>query len=422
MNRQDIAEIASAPAAAPAARAGWVVPALVVATFASSAGSLAFGALLPGIAADLGVGVAHLGQIPALGAALGAALVLAIGPLADRHGHARALTLALLALAAGALGAALAPAYGVLLAALLLAAPGQAAVGPAAQAIAGGRFIGEARRRAISWVTTGVSGAAIAGVPLLAAVAAAAGWRAAFSTLAILYLASALFVRLVIGPGERRAPGGNEPRALLAAYGPPLRHRTTLLVLASNVLGRSGTAALTTYLGAFYALRHGFTTQQLGVVYLILGVGMLAGTTASGGWLGRLSPVLALSGGRAVAGMLVAVTLLAPLPAPVGVVLLALALGCVGAVTVGSTTLLASEAPGGRATVMGLNGTAMQAGTALGGATGGLLLALAGFPGLALGILGLYGASAALLAGQRPRRPAPVGVPGPRWREIDRPA
>ena len=80
MSRQGIAEIASAPAA----RAEWVIPALVVATFTSSAGSLAFGALLPGIAADLGVGVAHLGQIPALSAAIGAALVLAIGPMADR--------------------------------------------------------------------------------------------------------------------------------------------------------------------------------------------------------------------------------------------------------------------------------------------------------------------------------------------------
>jgi predicted MFS family arabinose efflux permease len=404
MRGQGIAEMTHSPAAAPAARERWVVPALAGATFASNAGTLAFGALLPGIAADLGVGAARLGQIPALGAALGAALVLAVGPLADRHGHARTLTLALLALAAGALGAALAPAYGVLLAALLLAAPGQAAVGPAAQAIAGGRFAGDARRRAISWITAGISGAAIAGVPLLTAVAAAGGWRAAFGTLALLYLGGALLIRLTAGVGERRGSDRAE-WSFLAAYRPPLRHRPTLVVLASNVLGRAGTAALTTYLGVFYALRHGFTTQQLGVAYLVLGVGILAGTTASGGWLGRLSPILALGGGRTVTGVLVSVALLAPLPTPAGIVLLALALACIGAVTVAATTLLASEAPGGRATVMGLNGTAMQIGTALGGAAGGLLLALGGFPALALGILGLYGA-AALLTGLRPRHRA----------------
>ena len=88
-----------------------------------------------------------------------------------------------------------------------------------------------------------------------------------------------------------------------------MRHRPTLALLGANALGRAGTAALTTYLGAFYAARHGFTAQQLGGVYLALGLGMLAGTAAFGGRLGRLPLLPALLAARVGAGALVAAAL-----------------------------------------------------------------------------------------------------------------
>ena len=149
-----IARAAHTPSARPRAEhERRVVATLVGAAFVSSTGGLAFGPLLPLIAADLGVGVAALGQLPALAALAAAALALGIGPLADRHGHGRALALALLGLAVALLGVGLAPGYAFLAVALLLAAPGQAAVSPTAQAIAGARFAGGARRRAIGWIT-----------------------------------------------------------------------------------------------------------------------------------------------------------------------------------------------------------------------------------------------------------------------------
>lgn len=395
------------------ARGRWVVPTLVGTTFASATGTLAFGPLLPLIAADLGVGAARLGQIPALAALVGAAFALGIGPLADRHGHARALVLALLVFAAATLGAALAPGYAALLAALLLAAPAQTAISPAALALAGARFAGEARRRAIGWITAGVSGAAIVGVPLLTAVAALAGWRAAFGALAALAVAGAALARAVLGAraGDRPAPA--RPHAFPAAYRPLLRHRPTLALLGANVLGRAGTAALTTYLGAFFVARHGLTAREIGSLYLALGLGMLAGTAAFGGRLGRLPLVPALLGTRAGAGALVAAALLLPLPAAAAAALLTLAMTCVAAATVAAATLLADVAPGGQATAMALNGTAMQLGAAFGGASGGLALALAGYPALATGILVLYCAASALLWSVWPRRPGVGATPEP---------
>src|SRR5262245_21413952 len=73
----------------------WPVLALPLAAFVSSLGTFAVGPFLPAMAADLGIGVALLGQVPALAALASAGLGLAVGPLADRVGHRRCLLLAL---------------------------------------------------------------------------------------------------------------------------------------------------------------------------------------------------------------------------------------------------------------------------------------------------------------------------------------
>ena len=250
-------------------------------------------------------------------------------------------------------------------------------------------------------------------MPLLTAIAAAWGWRAAFGALAALALGGAALARRMLDPADAPPRTPAPAPGFLAAYRPLVRHRPTLALLAANVLGRAGTAALTTYLGAFYAARHGFTPQQIGAVYFSLGLGILAGTAALGGPLGRLPLLPALIGTRAATGVLVAIALLLPLHPLAVAALLVPAMGCIAASTVAATTLLASEAPGGRATAMALNSTAMHLGTALGGAAGGLLLALASYPGLGVGALALYVAAAALLHRARPRGSVAGGMPHP---------
>src|SRR5919198_139004 len=84
---------ATADRASPRA---WLLPVLVAAAFMSLVHYIAFSPLLPLMAADLGLGVGVLGQVPAA-IGLGAALLgPIIGPLADRHGHRRALLAGLL--------------------------------------------------------------------------------------------------------------------------------------------------------------------------------------------------------------------------------------------------------------------------------------------------------------------------------------
>jgi MFS family permease len=82
----------------------------------------------PVIAADLGVPVALLGQIPAASMLVAAALSLVVGPLADSSGHRRLLLVGTLAVAVSALGTALAPSFALLLVVALIGAVSRAVI------------------------------------------------------------------------------------------------------------------------------------------------------------------------------------------------------------------------------------------------------------------------------------------------------
>ena len=79
-----------------------------------------------------------------------ATLGLVVGPLGDRYGYRCPLIIGVLAIAVNLLATGLAPAYPVLLGASVAGGLGDALVFGLALALAGTRFVGAARRRALS--------------------------------------------------------------------------------------------------------------------------------------------------------------------------------------------------------------------------------------------------------------------------------
>jgi predicted MFS family arabinose efflux permease len=384
----------------------WAAPALTLATFLSALAGFAYGPFLPAIARDLGLDVATLGQLSAAAALAAAPLALIAGPLADRWGCRRGLLLALASLAAGALATALALGLPTLLAAALAGALGRATATPLAQAVAGARLAGDARRRALGWLTAGTTGAVVVGVPLLTAVAAALGWRAAFAALALAAAANAALLGRRLGPDGPPAAAGTRPGRLLAAYRPLVAHAPTTGLIGGTLLGVAGTSVVLTYLGAFLAERHGSATAQIGLAYLAVGAGALTGALAAGGRLGARPLRPLLIGVRAASAALVGAALLPPLPAPAAVGLLMLGGALAAVSTVATATLLTGETPAGRAATMALNAAAVGLGSALGAGLGGLLLATGGYPALGLGPVALYAAAGLLVWWSRPGRAA----------------
>jgi predicted MFS family arabinose efflux permease len=391
------------------------VAGLALAALLGMAGAFALSPLLPLLAADLGSGVAVLGQAIALLNLLAAGLGLALGPLGDTVGARRLLLAGLLAVAGSALACAAAGSVGVVLLAAALGALGRAAVQPMAFAIAAARFEGDARRRAISWTQAGVSGATLAGLPLLAAVAAGAGWRGALGALAALALIAAALEWRILPPDgrstvRREAAGGPEVRAgaLLRAYAPLVRHRPALGVAGATLLGQLGFWATLTYLGAFLVQVHGLGVSQAGAGYLASGLGLLLGNIAASGPLGRrpLRPLLIL--GRLAQAPLLGAALLPGLGPGLCVALMLLAGWLHGAGTALGMTLIVAESPSGRATTVTLNQSALTLGVALASAAGGLLLGLGGYPLLALAVPLPNLLAALCLWATRPHVPGPA--------------
>ena len=367
----------------------WFVPTLTLAVFVNFLGALALGPFLPVVASELGVSVSLLGQVPALMMLLAALLGLVIGPLADRFGYRRTLLFGLLAVLVSNLATGLAPSFLILLLAALVGAIGRAAVLPVAQAIVGTRFADDAARRAaLSQLQSGQSGAAILGIPMLTTIAALLQWRAAFFALAALALLMSLALARLLAPEAPPAVGPMRLRSMLAPYGPLVRDRPSLALILADWLGNAGLWVVLAYLGAYYVQRHGFTTQQVGWAYLVGGLGVLAGQLLAGGRLGAWPRPLVI-GGRIVAGCLMGAALLLPFPSLVTVTVLTVGMLANGASNVGAVSLLSAVAPTERATALALNGSAVSLGAALGGAVGGLLLAVGGYSTLGWGSFGL---------------------------------
>jgi len=156
---------------------------------------IAWNPFLPFIAAEFGVTVALLGQVPALMMLLATSLGVVIGPLADHYGYRRTLPICLLAVVTSSLTTGLAATLPLLVLAALVGAVGRAAIMPVAQAIVAAAFIDDtARRHAVSRMQGGGPLAATVGIPLLTASAAALQWRGAFLMVSGLALATALLL------------------------------------------------------------------------------------------------------------------------------------------------------------------------------------------------------------------------------------
>jgi predicted MFS family arabinose efflux permease len=386
--------------AAPPARG--LVPTLTLATFVNHLNVIVWNPFLPFIAAEFGVTVALLGQVPALMMLLATCLGLVIGPLADHYGYRRTLLVCLLAVVTSSLATGLAATLPILVLAALVGAVGRAAIMPVAQAIVAASCVDDtARRHAMSRTQSGGPLAATVGIPLLTASAAVLQWRGAFLVLSGLALTTALLLWRMLCRDE--APGRGQVRlqSILAAYRPLVRHRTSLTLIVAACLEHAGVWTMWTYYGAFYVQQHGFTTQQVGWVSLAAGLGVLLGQTAAGGWLGG-HPGRLFLGGCVGSGPLIGLSLLLPLPAPVAVALMAAGWLMHGLIMVSTVVLLVSQSPAGRATTLTLYASAMNLGVALGAALGGLALARGGYVALGLCTLALPLVSAVLVWGCRP--------------------
>ncbi|SFW58943.1 Predicted arabinose efflux permease, MFS family [Amycolatopsis australiensis] len=341
---------------------------LAVGTFTVGTDGFVLNGLLPAIAADLRVTESVAGQLTtvfALTYALASPLIAAFTGGWDR----RWLLAGGMALfTAGMAGQALGTSFAVVAGARLLAAVGAAAFQSTAYVLAGALSSDERRGRALATVAGGMSVSMVLGVPIGVLAGTWLGWRAVMWGIGVVAVVVAVLIPII--PEVRMPAVGLRTR--LAVLG----RRPVVRVLLVTVFGTIAAFTVFVYLPVLVApVASG---AVLSWVLVGSGVGQVVGTTVAGRATDHLGPgrvrALSLAGTAIVLAVLDVAVLSLP-----GALLLALCSGVFGGMLmVPQQHRLFTVAPDVATVALGLNGSAIYVGGALGSALGGAVLAGAG--------------------------------------------
>ncbi len=377
--------MAANPSSTPMPRVLWP---LLFGNFVIGTGVMVVPGTLSDISGSLNVSVATAGQLISAAAVLmclGAPLFAALVAGWDRR---RLLALSMLWYAALHLLCALMPSFGTLLPLRVLAMAAPAIFSPQAAACVGLLVPPEQRGRAITFVFLGWSVASVLGMPLSALVGGLAGWRVAFTGVAVLALVSAVWV-------WRTMPNGIKPPALsLAAWKEIAHSKPLLLCIVVTVLYSSGQFVLFSYMAPYYKAQLNVTPLELSLLFAWFGAFGFLGNLVMSRNIDRLGASRSVF--IAVACMALSM-LLWPLGTTLwlaSVVVLPWALGCFASNSAQQARLV-GLAPALATASVALNTSAMYAGQGLGAAGGGALIASSRMDWLNwVGLVGLLAALA----------------------------
>ena len=345
--------------------------------------------VLNDIVRSLQVSVALGGQL--IGAA---AVVMAIGSpllagLLSGWDRRRLLVLALAWFAAGHLLSALMPSYATLLLMRCLTMFGAAAFTPQAASAIAALTPPHQRGRAITFIFLGWSLASVLGMPLSAYIGETWGWRWAFVGIALLALAAAAGI-------WRALPDGIRPPVLsLADWRTVFTHPLLMAVVAVTAMSSAGQFTLFSYFAPYYSQVLGASAAQISLLFLWFGAVGLVGNLLLTRFIDRIGAATAVA---LTLGCMALSLLIWPLATSFASALWVTApwaLGCFASNSA-QQARLALAAPTLATALISLNSSAMYVGQFAGSASGGAMIAAAGFG--ALSGVALAWMAAALLA------------------------
>lgn len=384
---------------------------LALGTFAIGAEGFVISSLLPQISEDTGVSLVEAGYLVvafALVYATASPFLTAFTADRDRR---TVLTVSALVFAAGALGAAFAHSYGVLLVARIVIACAAGLYAATAQATAVAISHADHRARAISIVVGGTTLAVALGAPLGAFVASWAGWRGTYVSIAGAGLIAAIAIRFML-------PGG------LRGTKMPLRSRFEVLAqprivptLMMTLLYTTAGFIVFTYIAPMTVQAAGLSRSLLPTVLLVYGSGAALGNYLGGQmadrWGAQRMVTLAITLNTF---MVLFFSLVGHLPAAWAGPAFIAALFPWGVVSwvfpPAQASRILTMAPASAPLVLSLNGSALYFGVAFGSFIGGLVLRYASVADLGwVAALFLLAALALLGMGRSRRAQLQVACP-----------
>ena len=250
------------------------------------------------------------------------------------------------------------------------------------------------RAQAFGLLMAVASLSSVVGVPVVAILASAGGWRVPFFV-----IGSLLFVIAVLHwlwyPKLQTANKGTF--SFVSRYKQMASIGLFRSALAANLLQRTAFYATISYLAAFLISKHGMSIGETALPLAIVGLGVVAGSSLAGPVTGlkKRARVVALC---AIGGGLASLFLFST-DMPVWIAV-AVALAGITVTSVGWPAFLAisTEISGSsQATAVGMLGASNQLGGVAGASLGGAVLALGGFSAVGFLCLGAAGISALVL-------------------------
>ena len=362
------------------------------------------GPLLVDISRDLGISLGQAGLL-AMAAAVPQALFSPFsGLLSDRLGHKPLIVLAFGSVGVLSFAAALAPGF-VALAAIRFAAGLLGSLAPTSlMASVGDLFAAERRARAMGWFNMGFSFAAIGGVPIMAAVGGALGWRWAFAAIGGVML-------LLAGSVWRwfpRIPPTVSGTSVFATYRAVWGVPRLLNLLGANLMERSLFGMIAIYLPAFFMLSFHMSAVGVAPVLALVAIGAIAGNVLGGPLGDRVNkPGIFVTAQIVSAGLGLALFGAGLGFAPAALLATVLTL-CNSASRPAFLAYGSELAPRQRGALFGLIALTNQSGLVIGSAVGAAAIGGGGYRGMALAALaqGALAAGLALPLVRRPRAPS----------------
>lgn len=357
-----------------------VLALLCVASFAVVFNNLIITPILPEISDDLEVRVAIAGLLVTAYAIVGGVAAVFSGPIIDRIGRRPVVVAGMSTLTVATAFSALAPNFGLLMAARAQAGLGVACLTPAVFAAVGDYFSYEERGRAMSWVITANTSASIFGVPAGALISGLVSWRWTFIALAVVLLFFAgLIWRKLPGDVPREASDGHSGMRSVTHV---LRDLPTTMTLTSNFLATGYWFVFITYMGAYFHDEFGMAKWALGSLTMVMGMGVLVGGNIGGRLADRSGKRPILLWTSAICALFIALQTTAAVTLWLGALVLFLFATSGGARFAAAQAIVSEMAPNQRGTVMALNAAGQQFGIVVGSALGGLVLGAFGYTGL----------------------------------------
>jgi DHA1 family inner membrane transport protein len=347
-----------------------------IAVYALTAGAFGIGTtefvimgLLLQVAADLQVSVAMTGLLIS-GYALGVFVGAPVLTLASRTLPRKQVLILLMAIfTLGNIACALAPSYGLLMAARIVTSLAHGTFFGVGSVVATSLVPEDKKASAIAVMFTGLTIATLLGVPAGAWLGLHFGWRATFWTIAVIGVVAMLVLARLV-PADKGKVEVAPLRQELATLADP----QVLLGLAMTVLGFGGVFAVFTYIQPILVEITGFSQEAVSPILLLFGLGLIVGNMLGGKLADRNLPVALLVTTATLAIVLFAMT--AALRSPIAVTIFVGLIGAAAFATVAPLQMrvLDKAGPAGRNLASSLNIAAFNLGNAFGAWLGGVTI------------------------------------------------